>query len=300
MKDLDDSSYARFCGLQNLNQSLNTLRGIIDGANIDGSVSEKEISEIRNWCDENASYRKINPFNELLPMLERALEDGILDEEEIKDLQWFLDKACGENPFYNSLTAELQYLAGLLHGILSDGIVSEAEVFQLSEWMESHEHLAGCYPFDELYSVLTDITRDHIITPNETEFLKAYFAEFVTLSTNNQIAVSRELKEKVSILGVCAVTPEISFKNSVFTFTGFSIKGSRKHFAEQIESRGGVFKNNVTNEIDYLVYGSGGNPCWAYSCYGRKVETVANMRKTGSKALIIHENDFWDAYEDML
>ena len=57
-------------------------------------------------------------------------------------------------------------------------------------------------------------------------------------------------------------------------------------------------KNSVTNGLDYLVYGAAGNQCWAYSYYGRKVEKVIEMRKSGYKTLMVHENYFGDAYED--
>lgn len=35
------------------------------------------------------------------------------------------------------------------------------------------------------------------------------------------------------------------------------------------------------------------NPCWAYACYGRKVEQAIGLRKAGSQLLLVHEADFW-------
>ncbi|GMA55471.1 hypothetical protein GCM10025857_68280 [Alicyclobacillus contaminans] len=51
----------------------------------------------------------------------------------------------------------------------------------------------------------------------------------------------------------------------------------------------------MTVDTDYLVVGDQGNPCWAFSCYGRKVEKAVKLRKQGRRILIIHEVDFWDA-----
>ena len=61
----------------------------------------------------------------------------------------------------------------------------------------------------------------------------------------------------------------------------------------------GLVEKNVTDRSDYLVIGSGGNPCWAYSCHGRKVEKAVKMRKQGHPIIIVHESDFWDAIEDL-
>jgi hypothetical protein len=61
---------------------------------------------------------------------------------------------------------------------------------------------------------------------------------------------------------------------------------------------GGTVAPNLTKKVSYLVIGADGNPCWSYSCYGRKVEQAVQLRKEGSKILIVHENDFHDAVQD--
>jgi len=33
--------------------------------------------------------------------------------------------------------------------------------------------------------------------------------------------------------------------------------------------------------------------------YGRKVEKAIQLRKEGHKIILVHENDFWDAIEDL-
>ena len=65
-----------------------------------------------------------------------------------------------------------------------------------------------------------------------------------------------------------------------------------------ITGLGAVFSPNVTSQTHYLVVGAGGNPCWAFSCYGRKVEKAVDARKSGNPILIVHESDFWDAVAD--
>jgi len=169
----------------------------------------------------------------------------------------------------------------------------------LSLWLQDNEHLSGCYPFDELYSVILDVLRDGVVDDDESKFLAAYFSEFVTLSSSKtQGFVNQLCKEKISTLGVCAIDPNIIFKNKKFCFTGSSKRAKRSEYANMVSSLGGLFSNGVTKDLDYLIYGDAENKCWAYSCYGRKVEQVVSLRKEGKSVLIIHENDFWDSYED--
>jgi hypothetical protein len=49
--------------------------------------------------------------------------------------------------------------------------------------------------------------------------------------------------------------------------------------------------------LDYMVFGTAGNPCWAYACYGRKVEQAVALRKEGYRLMIVH--DFRDALADL-
>jgi len=76
------------------------------------------------------------------------------------------------------------------------------------------------------------------------------------------------------------------------------MKAKRAEIVEHVQKLGGTFNPNLTQKTDFLVVGSGGNPCWAFSCYGRKVEKAAESRRDGHPITIVHESDFWDAVED--
>ncbi len=99
----------------------------------------------------------------------------------------------------------------------------------------------------------------------------------------------------VPITGLCAVCPEVVLADRMFCFTGASTKATRKQFQRLVEARGGRFWPRVTKEVNYLVIGCDGNPCWAFSCYGRKVEQAITLRKEGCQLLLVHEHDFFDA-----
>ena len=53
-------------------------------------------------------------------------------------------------------------------------------------------------------------------------------------------------------------------------------------------------------KTNYLIVGNAGNPCWAYACYGRKIEEAVALRKEGAQVTIVNETDFWDAVDDAL
>ncbi len=164
-------------------------------------------------------------------------------------------------------------------------------------WMDDHAHLNGVYPFTEIEALIVGVIHDKIIDDREQKFLQAFFSQFVALSSN-QKDYSQQLElsaKELCVTGICAVNPDVQFDGRMFCFTGFSAKGPRSIFAEAIVKRRGVYHDNVVQELNYLVIGADGNPAWAYSCYGRKVEAAVRLRKKGSPLLIVHEADFWDA-----
>ena len=69
-------------------------------------------------------------------------------------------------------------------------------------------------------------------------------------------------------------------------------------FSKLIKQLGGEVMNSVSAKLDYLIIGADANPCWAYTCYGRKVEKAVELRKSGARLILVHENDFHDAVAD--
>lgn len=131
----------------------------------------------------------------------------------------------------------------------------------------------------------------------EHQLLLSYFSEFVS-HTHNKIVQSPPVQISDNITGICAVCPDIEFSGKVFCFTGTSTKYTRKELSHTVHSLGGKVTSTPSKTVDYLIIGNNGNPCWAYACYGRKVERAIELRKAGVKILIIHENDFHDAVID--
>lgn len=296
-KEVDD--YRRFTSKAEVHKAVNTLIGLINGTEFDGIVNTEELVEIVNWCNLHRHLDRYSPFSEIIPLIDKALEDGLLEFEEIQDILWLCDRIVMRDEYeeyYNMITSSIQQLEGILHGLLADNVLLDEEIEQLAIWMEDHDFLKSTYPFDEIDSLLVSARQDGVISDDERNMLKAFFANFIDtrISYNINEFEVKNLQNKYSVSGICAVSPELIFAGKTFSFTGTSSRAKRNDIAELIVNKGGLFNNNVTKKTDYLIVGGEGNPCWAFSCYGRKVEKAVQLRKEGAPIVIVHENDFWD------
>lgn len=302
MSEYEKMVFRKYTGKAERDKMLNTLKGILDGITIDRDINNNEVEELHHWCSLLGEYSDKKPFDEILPMISDSLSDGILTHEEIYDINWVIDKfiSKNKNSYYDPITHGLQNLQGILHGVFADNHISDAEILSIREWINDNDYLVGYYPYDEISTLLTSVLSDGIITDDERNILKVYFSEFIDKDSSIGIDFKEidELKNDYTVEGICSVCPEVEFKDKTFCFTGASSKATRKDFESLITSLGGIFSNSVTKKTDYLIIGNSGNICWAYSCYGRKVEQAINQRKKGLKIVILHENDFWDSVED--
>lgn len=292
--------YRQFTKPSELHKAVNTLRGLVAGMSSSGDVNEREIQELTNWCLLHAELKDRHPFSELIPVIETALEDRVIDEEERRNILWLCSNFVDNSSYYNIVTSSIQFLHGLVHGIMADTEISDSEIHALKSWVDANDYLQGTYPFDELNTLLHAILEDKIVTEDERNTLLAFCSNIVDFrdSTNLNEPDFAALRQRYSVSGICAYCPEITFEKKIFCFTGESYRATRAEMAKDIEKLGGIFRAAVSSRTDYLVVGNAGNPCWAYSCHGRKIEEAMALRKEGGKVQIINETDFWDAIWD--
>ena len=297
-----EREYRQFTKPAELHKAINTLRGLVAGINSDLTVGDKEVTELVHWCELHAHLRDLHPFSEILPVVEHAYEDGVVTEDEAKDILWLCNNFVDDSSYYDMVTSSIQFLAGMLHGLLADGELSDREITTLKAWIDANDFLAGTYPFDEINSLLHVVLEDKKITTDEKEKLMAFFGNVIDFTASYNLSEKdfSQLREKYSIGGICAVCPEITFAGKLFCFTGESYRAKRAEIVETIARLGGKARSSVSAKTDYLVVGNAGNPCWAYACYGRKIEEAVNLRKEGAGVVIVNETDFWDAVDDAL
>lgn len=295
-----ERDYRQFTKPAELHKAINTLRGLVAGINSDMAVETAEVTELVHWCQVHGWLRDRHPFSEILPVVEQACEDGVVTEDEAKDILWLCNNFVDSSSYYDMVTSSVQFLAGMLHGLLADGELSDREIGTLRSWMDANDFLAGTYPFDEINSLLYAVLEDRKITSEEKEQLMAFFGNVIDFTSSYNLSEKdfSALKEKYSIGGICAVCPEIVFPDKIFCFTGESYRAKRAEIAAVIEQLGGTVTGSVSRKTDYLVVGNAGNPCWAYACYGRKIEQAMALRKEGAGVIIVNETDFWDAVDD--
>jgi hypothetical protein len=270
---------------------LHELEGLLHGITADGVINDQEVQRIRRWLLENEPYTWLHPFSELSGHLETVLADGVITADETDDLLFVIGKLTTANPYFDSLRAGLQVLTGLLSGVAADAALGEDEARAMSSWADDWSHLQGLWPFDECYSIVT------------TMLARGQVAEYRDhlFDLARQFPVAGEMDAEtgelppVLVKGVCAVDPNIVFPQKQFVFTGDSTRAARPQLEGLVQERGGTPWPRVTKALDYLVVCDYGSKHWAFSCYGRKIEQVYKMRQQGHHAVIVHENDFWDA-----
>lgn len=293
----DHKPYLRFTKPARLDKACNTLRGLLSGIAADHEINSHEIAHIQHWLDTHADLRDRHPFNELVSCLESALSDGVLTTEEKLDLEWLCERLLS-NDYFDAVTADMQTLHGWLSGIASDHIVSDRELASLSDWIDRHRHLQTLWPYDEVESLLTKVLADKRIDEDEHRELLLHFSQYGHRASDRTLDTFDAAK--IIVGGLCAVDPEIVFRDRAFCFTGASSRFTRELFADRIGAAGGTVRTGVSAAVNYLVVGADGNPCWAYACYGRKVEKAVAIRRAGAALVIVHENDIHDALEDLL
>lgn len=296
MNHPDHRAYLMLHGKSRLDKAINSLLGIIEGVSIDGKVTEDELRFLDLWLSEHRALRQTHPYSELIPLLEDACSDGTLSQDEREDIRFVCENLRSEK-FYNFVTGDMQRLHGLLAGIIADGVVTKEELRGLADWLSDHEHLKTLWPYDELESLISIVLRDEVIESEEQKLLQKFFSEFVALLDDRTIT-DPVMLEGSTLVGVCAMCPEISFEGKTFCFTGASSKLTRTGFQELVERLGSFHTKAPTKNTNYLVVGAEGNPAWAFSCYGRKVEAAVKLRKQGIRLTIVHEHDFHDAVAD--
>lgn len=291
--------YRRYTKPAELHKAINTLRGLISGVTADKEMSEAEAMEVSNWLILQSYLRDRHPFSELIPMVEAALADGVISTEEREDILWLCSSFTTNGDYYDVITSGVQFLSGLVYGMLADGELSDNEISLLKDWLDNNDYLAGVYPYDELTALVTAIMADNAVSADERNILKAFIGNLIDFSSSYNLHEPdfKKLREEYSVAGICALCPEVEFVGRSFCFTGEANR-PRSEMEQAAVSLGGELRKSVSSKTDYLVVGHYGNPCWAFSCYGRKIEEAINVRKAGGKVQIIDENDFWDAVAD--
>lgn len=230
----------------------------------------------------------------VIDMIRAAISDEVLTNSEIDDIIWYCQRFIEKNDYFDAITGGIQQLMGIVQGIIIDKKVNIGELAFLDQWLEENEYLKNSWPYDELYSLTTKIIQDKVITTEEHQALLSFCHALVGDNSGN--SSNTELISSLKA-GFYQIDPVITIPESTFCITGVSKKFKREEIAEKIELYGGYMVDNVSAKLNYLVVCNEKNNCWAFTCYGRKIEEAVKHRKNGVPLSIVHEFDLYDALE---
>jgi len=289
---LPEDNASKFKLLSNpaqIEKDLRTFSAQLKGIIADEDVRVMEMTYVSNWFEDRKHFYKKAPYGELLKLLENAFEDGELTQEEILDLIWYCDNYTEhDNQKYGIIASGIQRLTGIVDGMVCDEHLDVKDVQYLMEWLNDNEQLKNIWPYDEVYSLVLKIMQDDVLTKEEHDEL-VRFGRYVVTGT---------VQDSDTKLGAfLQIDPEIRFEGKVFCFTGNSLKARRRDMEKLVAEYGGRCVQGVSKELDYLVVCQDESRCWAYSCYGRKIEQGQTLRRNGAKLVMVSELDFWDAVE---
>lgn len=275
-----------------LDKSISTLRGILLGINSDGIVHEKELQELSEWAICNNNLLENASFSEFMGIIAEVVSRNSITVDDIEELFWRCDEFEPKNLYYDFVTYDIQELHGYCHGILSDGKISDKEVYALNAWLKEKEHLANHYPYDEICCLINRVLEDNRIEESEQKMLKAYFLQFTDIKREDtRQALDCDTKD-TDVVTLLNCNPHIEIEGKTFCITGSLEYGLKEDLSAEITDRGGLVSDVLRKNTDYLIVGCKGSRAWAFTRYGRKVEKAVSMRKAGSCIQLVSEKDF--------
>lgn len=294
LDDFDANAFARFSNPSVIEKDLRTLSGILQGIKSDNIINADELQGVYEWLNTCKIYENKQPYKEIITLVRIALEDFILTQEEIDNILWFCKLYTDKIGYYDAITSGVQNMLGIVKGVVIDKKINELEINYLDQWLEENGYLKNIWPYDELYNITTKIINKGSFSSDEHDAV-LNFCEALVGNGNREETASLVQSLKT---GYYQLDPEIDIQENLFCITGLSKKYKRREIAEQIELYGGYVSNSVTAKVNYLIVCDAKNTCWAFTCYGRKIEQAVNHRKNGSALIIVHEDDFFDCLEN--
>ena len=198
----DHLPYLRFNNRARLLKAIQSLAGLLDGIDIDKVINPKELSFLNDWLLAHNDVQHRHPFNELIPLVQKALADGRITQDEKDDIAWLCDRLTDDTSYTDFVSASMRHLHGILGGIAADGKILPAELKGLETWMSEHSELRTCWPFDEIDSIVTSVLADQKIDRKEHKDLLELFSGFVESSAKHLLAAT-PIKINGTVVGVC-------------------------------------------------------------------------------------------------
>ncbi len=278
----------RYITLEEVNNALVSLKGILLGISLDNVINDDEIDGLLKWANDNYHLIEYNPFWEIKQTIRAATIDIENRATSIKRLIAVCEKHQTGSSMYNQFQTELRSLRGMCKGIMSDGIINDKEIFELEKWLKKHTHLESFYPYDEIRNLIFAALEDGRIDEDERTLLKKYFADFADFSNKTEALTPETFKNDLDCLFLKTEIPKL--KNKVFVIININTEKHINKIKKAISSLGGKYSNSLNDQTDYLLFGE-------EIQNNTILEKAIRMRRGGHPICIIKEADFWTVVE---
>lgn len=258
-------------------KALNELAGLMYGIGGDNVISPEELGTLYEWIQDNSDLDDAWQIAKCIQVLVNALEDRYITAIEYAELL-SIAKPVERSKEFTEATLAMQVLFGILDGIACDNVINEHELDTLLNWLKSHMHLMGVYPFDNILATVTDILRDGVITRAESDDLIATIRRFTAPLETSTCGCG---DENVCISGKC------------FCLSGNFEHGEKSDVSKAIEAVGGVIVSGVSRKTDFLAVGGMGSVEWKFGNYGSKVSKALELQEKGVPIAILSEAELF-------
>ena len=266
------NEFVQYISSSDLRKSISEFYGVLRGFSIDGEINEYEVDFIRKWRDDNQKYSDQREISDILDVINRILEDGIVLVDEVFSLQCSIRKYL-DMVSSSPITLATQILDGILKGITVDGIVSEEEGKNLRIWLYDNIYLADHFPFNKVIAVLDKVLEDSVLTQEESVLLTAAINDML-----NPVESMKSQMSSIEGLSIC--------------LSGNFVYGSKSDVEKYIQKNGGKVDSSVKKTTDILLIGEYGSADYSNGTYGTKVKKAIEYNEKGCNIKIVKESDF--------
>ena len=282
--DLDRLNY-------NANQSKlgNLFLGFFEGLFLDGRVRLQEIEALIKLVEQYPEAVNVPHFDNLYQVLIKAAEDPEFLLSRHQEVQSSLD-TFKNSKYFKEHTGDVQRLHGVLAGLSCDQDFTDDELIALNTWLNQHDYLKDDPIYKELLVALNHVRVLNRVSVDSKEVLKITIGKYVQLNNfglpNLVVTSTRDNQNPDFYHG------NVEIIGKTICLTGASNRHTKAEWKNVIEAKGGIFKDDLTKTVDYLVICNKGNPHWAHMSYGRKFEQALKWQKDGANIRILTEDDF--------
>jgi NAD-dependent DNA ligase len=187
--------------------------------------------------------------------------------------------------YANEMKRSLGALLGIAQGVLADGVLTDAEIKFLDDWLTANSAIATAWPGDVLHRRIRAVLEDGVVTMDE----RAHLVDTLTKLVGGRLEDLANLTHVTEM--IFDDVPSVQFAGSVFCLTGNFVYAPREVCIRETEQRGGLIKTGVSKKLNYLVVGGLGSPEWKHGSFGTKIEKAMQLKQKAPIA-IVHE-DLW-------